>query len=160
MNKLFYINIIVKVWPTGNSPIAPGTVSSLLASVIGYFININFGSDITFCISILSGLVGYSATKIYIKHISNKDPQEVVIDEFSGQMLATSAAGTSPFINLIAFILFRFLDIFKPGIISKAEKLDGAIGIMMDDWLAGIFSVLILFFFFLNGHINYNWYLI
>ena len=75
------------MWPTGNSPIAPGTVSSLLASVIGYFININFGSDITFCISILSGLVGYSATKIYTKHISNKDPQEVVIDDFPDKCL-------------------------------------------------------------------------
>ena len=165
MNKLNFfliriIGLVVRVWPAGNSPIAPGTVSSLIAATIGYQINIHFGSDITLLVSILTGFVGLHFSKVYIKKKSTKDPKEVVIDEFSGQMIATSAAGLSPLFNIVAFILFRAFDILKPGIISKAEKLDGAIGIMMDDWLAGIFSVLILFFFFLNGHINYNWYLI
>ena len=86
-------------------------------------------------------------------------PKEVVIDEFSGQLIASSAAGISPLFNIVAFILFRIFDIFKPGIISKAEKLDGAIGIMLDDWLAGIFSAAILFLFFFLGFIKYNWFL-
>ena len=89
----------------------------------------------------------------------NKDPKEVVIDEFSGQLIASSAAGISPLFNIVAFVLFRIFDIFKPGIISKAEKLDGAIGIMLDDWLAGIFSAAILFLFFFLGFIKYNWFL-
>ena len=132
----------------------------LVTSILGYLININFGSDLTICIGILSGLIGFFATSSYIKDSLNKDPQEVVIDEFSGQMIAISAAGTSPFLNFTAFILFRFFDILKPGIISTAEKIDGALGIMMDDWLAGIFSAAIVFIFFLFGCVNYNWYLI
>ena len=157
---LIIIDLVVKVWPAGISPIAPGTVSSLMAAIIGFLININFGSDITFLIGVLTGLVGLNFSNVYIKNKSTKDPKEVVIDEFSGQMIATSAAGLSPLFNVFAFILFRVFDILKPGIISKAEKLDGAIGIMMDDWLAGIFSAIILFILFLCGFINYNWYLI
>ena len=157
---LTIINLVVKVWPAGNSPIAPGTVSSLMAAIIGFSVNINFGSDITFLIGVLTGFVGLNFSNVYIKNKSSKDPKEVVIDEFSGQMIATSAAGVSPLFNIFAFILFRVFDILKPGIISKAEKLDGAIGIMMDDWLAGIFSAIILFILFLCGFINYNWYLI
>ena len=157
---LTIIDLVVKVWPAGNSPIAPGTVSSLMAAIIGFLININFGSDITFLIGVLTGIVGLNILNVYIKNKSSKDPKEVVIDEFSGQMIATSAAGLSPLFNVFAFILFRVFDILKPGIISKAEKLDGAIGIMMDDWLAGIFSAIILFLLFLCGFINYNWYLI
>ena len=157
---LIIIDLVVKVWPAGNSPIAPGTVSSLMAAIIGYIININFGSDITLLVGVFVGFVGLNFSKVYIKNKSSKDPKEVVIDEFSGQMIATSAAGLSPLFNVFAFILFRAFDILKPGIISKAEELGGAIGIMMDDWLAGIFSALILFFLYLGGFINYKWYLI
>ena len=154
---LIIIDLVVKVWPAGNSPIAPGTVSSLMAAIIGLLININFGFDITCLIVVLTGIVGLNCSNVYIKNKSSKDPKEVVIDEFSGQMIATSAAVLSSLFNVFAFILFRVFDILKPGIISKAEKLDGAIGIIMDDWLAGIFSAIILF---LCGFINYNWYLI
>ena len=66
------INLTVKVWPIGNSPIAPGTVCSILASLIGYLININFGSDVTLFIGIISGFIGYYSTKIYINKANKK----------------------------------------------------------------------------------------
>ncbi len=154
------INLVVKVWPAGNSPVAPGTICSFVASLIGYGININFGSDVTLCVGLISGLIGFYLAQIYINEVNKKDPNEVVIDEFSGQMIATSAAGVSPIFNIIAFILFRFFDILKPGIIGKAENIDGALGIMMDDWLAGIFSAVILLIFYIFGYIDYNWVLI
>tara|TARA_E500000178_G_scaffold111187_1_gene110980 strand:+ start:574 stop:1053 length:480 start_codon:yes stop_codon:yes gene_type:complete len=158
--KKIIINFVVKVWPAGISPVAPGTICSILASSVGYLININFGSDATLFIGIISGLIGYYFTKIYINSVNKKDPSEVVIDEFSGQMIASSAAGISPLFNIIAFIFFRFFDILKPGIIGKAENIDGALGIMMDDWLAGIFSAAILLSFYILGYIDYNWVLI
>ena len=150
----------MKIWPTGNSPFAPGTVCSLVASLIGFIINTKYGSDITLFVGLIFGLVGYYSTKIYITEHNRKDPSEVVIDEFSGQMIATSAAGVSPIFNIFAFILFRFFDIFKPSIIGKAENIDGALGIMMDDWLAGVFSAIILVLFYMLGYIDYNWALI
>ncbi len=158
--KSIVVKLVVKLWPLGNSPFAPGTICSFVASLIGYVININFGSDITLCVGLISGLIGFYFVQIYISEVNKKDPNEVVIDEFSGQMIATSAAGLSPVFNIIAFILFRFFDILKPGIIGKAENIDGALGIMMDDWLAGLFSVVILLFFYILGYIDYNWILI
>ena len=89
--------------------------------------------------------------KIYLETCNKKDPSEVVIDEFSGQLIATSIAGSSPFLNILALLLFRFFDILKPGIIGKAEKLKGATGVMMDDWLSGILSAVILFVLYLFG---------
>ena len=153
-------DLVFIVWLAGNSTIAPGTVSLLVAAIIGYLININFGSDITLLVGVLTGFVGLNFSNVYIKKKSSKDPKEVVIGEFSGQMIATSSAGLSLLFNVFTFILFRTFDILNPGIISKAEKLDGAIGIMMDDWLVGIFSAIILFLLFLCSFINYNWYLI
>ena len=137
----------MKVWPTGNSPIASGTICFLISVLVGYALNINLGSDVTLLFGIICGSIGLYLTKKYIQFSSNKDPKEVVIDEFSGQLIASSAAGIYTLFNLVAFVLFRTFDIFKPGIISRVEKLDGATGIMMDDWLAGIFSVVILIIF-------------
>ena len=50
---LTIIDLVFKVWPAGNSPIATGTVSSLMAAIIGYLININFGSDITLLVGVI-----------------------------------------------------------------------------------------------------------
>ena len=61
--------------------------------------------------------------------------------------------------NFTAFILFRFFDILKPGIIKKAEKLSGSTGIMMDDWIAGCISALFLVLFSELGQIKYNWFI-
>ena len=139
------------LWPLGLVPVAPGTIASLFAACFGYLINVFFGGFYTIIISVCSGILGWFATKIYIEKNNTKDPSEVVIDEFSGQLIATSIAGASPFLNILAFLLFRFFDILKPGIIGKSEKLKGATGIMMDDWLSALFSAAIIFVLFIFG---------
>ena len=155
--KFNICKFISVVWPLGHFPIAPGTVSSFLAAFIGLLTNIYFGSDVTLFLAILTGLIGWYTSKVYIKKKDNKDPSEVVIDEFSGQLIASAAAGTSLFVNLIAFITFRILDILKPGIIKKAEKLNGSTGIMMDDWIAGFITALFILIFSSLSPIKYNW---
>ena len=88
-------------------PIAPGAVSSSMAAIIGYLIKINFGSEITLLVGVLFGFVGLSISKVYIKNKLSKDPKEVVIDEFSGQMLASSVTGVSRYlIHLLLFYLY------------------------------------------------------
>jgi phosphatidylglycerophosphatase A len=73
-----------------------------------------------------------------------KDPQHVVIDEVSGQLIAFVAA-LAP-LNwkycVAGFILFRAFDIAKPFPVRQAESLPGGWGIMADDWLAGLFAAL------------------
>ena len=83
-----------------------------MAAIICYLININFCSDTTLLI-VFFGFVGLSFSKFYIKNKLSKDPKEVVIDEFSVQMLASSVAGVSSVFNTFAFILFIFFDILK-----------------------------------------------
>ena len=73
-----------------------------------------------------------------------KDPQFVVIDEVSGQILAYRVA-IAP-LNwkylLLGFILFRVFDIWKPFPARQAESLPGGWGIMADDWVAGFYAAM------------------
>ena len=75
---------------------------------------------------------------------ARKDPQFVVIDEVSGQHL-TYALALAP-LNwkylLLGFILFRVFDIWKPFPARQAESLPGGLGIMADDWIAGLYAAL------------------
>ncbi|HUK31669.1 MAG TPA: phosphatidylglycerophosphatase A [Candidatus Acidoferrum sp.] len=95
-------------------------------------------------VALLAAIVGvYSAGKV--ENFSGKhDPQFVVIDEVSGQLLAFSI----PFLALnwkswlLGFILFRVFDIWKPFPARQAERLPGGWGIMTDDWVAGIYAAL------------------
>lgn len=73
-----------------------------------------------------------------------EDPSQTVIDELAGQWLALVAIPASPLAVLLSFILFRFFDILKPGLVDRAQRLPGGWGIMADDVLAGIFANLSL----------------
>jgi phosphatidylglycerophosphatase A len=74
------------------------------------------------------------------------DPQKVVIDEVSGQLIALSPLAAAPSIAglIVAFALFRLFDIFKPYPISRLEQLHGGLGVMADDALAGIFAAVLV----------------
>ena len=71
-----------------------------------------------------------------------KDPQKVVIDEVSGQLIALVPAALSPAVVpvIAGFALFRLFDIFKPYPIRKLESLPGGLGVMADDALAGVYA--------------------
>ena|SRR5215469_2388436 len=100
---------------------------------------------VTLAIAVLGVYVADQASKFS----GTKDPQFVVIDEVSGQMIAYF----SPFtlLNwksfLLGFILFRVFDIWKPFPARQAESLPGGLGIMADDWVAGIYAALGLWIF-------------
>ena len=95
-------------------------------------------------------LVGLWTTKNYIEQNSKKsDPSEVVIDEVIGQWIAVLPIGFTLNVNepgvkelwfvwLWAFASFRFFDIIKLGMIGWADNLSGALGVLLDDILAGI----------------------
>jgi phosphatidylglycerophosphatase A len=82
-----------------------------------------------------------------------KDPQFVVIDEVSGQYLAyfLSLAPLNWKYLLLGFILFRVFDIWKPFPARQAESIPGGLGIMADDWVAGLYAAFGLCFARLLG---------
>ncbi len=92
--------------------------------------------------AILIAILGVWASSRAAKFSSLKDPQFVVIDEVSGQLL-TYVVALAP-LNwkylLLGFILFRVFDIWKPFPARQAESLPGGWGIMADDWIAGIYA--------------------
>ena len=126
---------------TGRVPVSPGTAGSLLAIVLGIPLLAGPGWLLPLAVvaSVLAGFWSIRACGIH------GDPGWVVIDEVAGQWLAMiglthpSAAGLSA-----AFLLFRLLDIAKPGPIAWAERLPGASGVMADDLLAGALSAALL----------------
>jgi phosphatidylglycerophosphatase A len=91
-------------------------------------------------------LVGVWAADRAAKFWRTEDPQCVVVDEVSGQLL-TYVAALAP-LNwkylLLGFILFRAFDIWKPFPARQAESLPGGWGIMADDWMAGIYAAMAL----------------
>jgi phosphatidylglycerophosphatase A len=93
---------------------------------------------------LVSGLGMIVATRT-AKYLGSKDPQIVVIDEVSGQLISYIGIGTG-LLNwkylLLGFILFRVFDIWKPFPARQAESLPGGLGIMADDWIAGIYAAL------------------
>ena len=99
---------------------------------------------VQYVIVVLVALLGVYVADRAAKYAGKKDPQFIVIDEVSGQMLVYF----SPFtlLNwkswLLGFILFRVFDIWKPFPARQAESLPGGLGIMADDWIAGIYAAL------------------
>ena len=129
---------------------APGTWGSIAGMILAYIFLIRIDL-FTFCLILLvTTLVGFWATKHYIQHNSEKsDPSEVVIDEVIGQWIAVLPIGftlkVTEFSNkelwlvwLWAFVSFRFFDIIKLGLVGWADNLGGALGVLLDDILAGI----------------------
>ena len=81
----------------------------------------------------------------------NNDPQEIIIDEFVGQLIALIFI-SDQIIDLFAcFFLFRLFDILKIFPVNKAEKIPGAIGVIADDIVAGLMAGTILIIFNILG---------
>ena len=86
-----------------------------------------------------------------LKNYKNKDPKEIVIDEFIGQMIPLTICGSNLLLILTSFVLFRFFDITKiyPASIFD-QKIKGSLGIIGDDIIAGIYSLVIVYFLKIN----------
>jgi len=154
--------LLLTFFQIGKIKYAPGSVASLITCLL-FLLLINFFSVvILFIFTLIIFLYSLVAINNYYQTFDSKDPQEIVIDEFVGQMLPLLAfpiyetlyPTSIIYYCALAFILFRFFDILKPYPISYIEKnTDGAIGIMLDDIIAGFFSFLLMtiVFFFLGG---------
>lgn len=129
----------------GLSPKAPGTVGSIAAlpyaALIHYFLG---GPMLTLAAAALF-FVGIKISDLYMERFSRADdPSEVVIDEVAGMFLALSFIGFSLQGYVFGFIVFRLFDIFKPWPISWADnKLKGGLGVMADDILAAVATIVL-----------------
>ena len=155
LNTLF-----VTMFGLGRVKIIPGTFGSLATIILLYFFfhTLKVSSNIILIGLIIIFTYSFSAVATHIKDSENKDPKEVVIDEFIGQSipiyLYEISHGTekSPDEAIIfygvCFVLFRFFDIAKPFPVSFFDKnFKNSFGVIMDDVCAGVYVVLSLICF-------------
>lgn len=141
------INLLEKIigsaFFTGYIPLASGTFGSIAALLIYYFVP-NFEKPYIIIPAIIFVFLAgvYVGTKFEIAY--GKDPAECTIDEVAGMWIALLFIPKNFTLSLIAFIVWRAMDIIKPFPAKKAEVLDGGLGIMLDDVISGIYSLFIV----------------
>ena len=144
----------------GKIPKIPGTFGSLATVFLLYFFFhiLNISSTIILVVLMIIFVYSFSAVTSYIKDNENKDPKEVIIDEFIGQSIPiylyeiSHGTDKSPdeamIFYSVCFILFRFFDIAKPFPVSFFDKnFKNSFGVIMDDVCAGFYVVLSLICF-------------
>jgi phosphatidylglycerophosphatase A len=94
-------------------------------------------------VALISVLGVWAATSV-ARAAGSPDPSVVVIDEAAGQMLALIAVPLQWKYLIVSFILFRSFDIFKPPPLRRLERFPGGWGIMLDDWGAGLYALVVV----------------
>ena len=129
---------------SGYLPKAPGTWGSLVGLLLFFLLhtlNLQIYLAVVAAIFVLGTFAAGEAEKI----MDRKDPGLVVIDEIVGILITMIAIPATPLAMALGFILFRIFDIWKPFPIRLIDqRFHGGLGIMLDDIVAGIFSLLIL----------------
>ena len=160
MNK--FNLLFITFFKIGKIKFAPGTIASFITCLLFlFFVNL-FNIVLLFFFTLLIVLYSFIAINNSFDSFDSNDPQEIVIDEVVGQMLPLLAVpiyetlylAPKEYYCIAAFILFRLFDIWKPFPINYIDiNTEGALGIMLDDMLAGIYTIIILIiiFFFIGA---------
>ena len=127
---------------------APGTWGSLAALLLWYFAEFLHSS--IFIILPIFILFSWLICSQASQDSDAKDHSAIVIDEVAGMLVALSFVSHEIIIFLWTFLLFRLFDIWKPWPISLADKnVEGGLGILLDDLIAGLFAGGIIYAIFI-----------
>jgi phosphatidylglycerophosphatase A len=143
-----FILILATGFGVGYSPIAPGTLGTLVAIPVYYFL-----SNISSPIHEIT-LIGFFFLSVWISEnaeifFGKKDDQRIVIDEMMGFLITMLWVPKTIRFIIVAFFLFRFFDILKPFPIRHLEKrFKGGFGVVLDDVMAGVYGNIILHFLY------------
>ena len=124
----------------GKLPLAPGTWASFAAIPVASLLYMLGGTWLLSVGIFLGFVIGIFVSSSHAQTLDDSDPSEVVIDEFIGMWLSILPIASDWHYYIIAFVLFRFADIFKPWPCKAVERLPSGLGIMMDDVIAGLYS--------------------
>lgn len=131
---------------SGLLPYAPGTWGSLAALPFGWLLLLTGSWPLLLAAALLIVPVGVWSAQLHAQSVGIRDPGEIVIDEVCGQWLTLVPAGLDPVLFPLAFVVFRLLDIIK---LWPASTLDrrthGGVGIMADDFAAGVQGAIIIY---------------
>ncbi len=139
-----FILLLATGFGVGYSPVAPGTLGTLIAIPIYYFLS-NISSPI-YEIT----LIGFFFLSVWVSEkaevlFGKKDDQRIVIDEIMGFLVTMLWVPKTAILIVTGFFLFRFFDILKPFPIRRLEKgLKGGYGVVLDDVMAGVYANIVL----------------
>jgi len=142
MNR--FILLLATGFGVGYSPVAPGTLGTLVAVLIYYFL-----SEVPSPIYEIT-LIGFFFLSVWISEnaeifFGKKDDQRIVIDEIMGFLITMLWVPKTTAFIIVGFLLFRFFDILKPFPVRHLEKkLKGGYGVVLDDVMAGVYANIIL----------------
>tara|TARA_Y100000816_G_scaffold57449_1_gene37553 strand:+ start:3402 stop:3896 length:495 start_codon:yes stop_codon:yes gene_type:complete len=149
--------LFVTMFGLGKISKIPGSVASLFTVLILFilFHVIEISPNLMLILIILVSIVAIFSINIFIKDYDDKDPKEVVIDEFIGQSIPvclyeiahqdTKSVSEVLTFYFIMFIMFRIFDIAKPYPVSYYDKnFKNSFGVIMDDVCAGLYVVAVL----------------
>ncbi|MEE9372758.1 MAG: phosphatidylglycerophosphatase A [Saprospiraceae bacterium] len=143
----YLASLIASFFGAGYSPVAPGTVGSLLAVIIIYVLSL-LVDNMRYVIPILA-ILSYGVGILSISKLPDTwahDDGRIVIDEAHGIFIALAFIPFSVMTLVLGLVVFRFFDILKPFGIRKLDKWYNNHGVMLDDTLAGIYSNIVLQF--------------
>jgi phosphatidylglycerophosphatase A len=129
---------------SGLSPKAPGTAGTVMALP---FVVLMMQWPLALYLSclVMLSLVGIYLCGESARRLGEHDHPGIVFDEFVGMAITMFAVPLNLWTLLLGFVLFRLLDIFKPWPIREADhRLQGGLGIMLDDVIAGVFACTML----------------
>ena len=147
------VRLVVTCFYIGHVNIAPGSIASLVTTLIFYLFAKHLIPYLFIIIILITSILAFFAVSVYTHKLLEKDRSEIVIDEVIGQSIALLPLllfeQTNPpqlLMCIISLLLFRFFDIVKPYPINKFDRMNNSFGVIFDDILAGIFSALLLIF--------------
>lgn len=127
---------------SGYFPFASGTVSSFVALLIYLIPGFNNPIFMLIVIALFTILGWHVATKFENNY--GKDPSECTIDEFVGTWISLLFVPQKIIYLILVFFIWRFFDIVKPFPARKLENLSGGAGIMLDDIVSSIYSLILI----------------
>tara|TARA_Y100001936_G_scaffold253287_1_gene317064 strand:- start:2358 stop:2789 length:432 start_codon:yes stop_codon:yes gene_type:complete len=129
----------------GYIPIASGTFGSMAGIILGYIIYLIEFNLFYILIPILF-ILGIISSNIYEKQTNIRDSSIIVIDEVVGQLISMMFFMHNNFLVILSFFIFRFFDILKPWPASYIDnKIKGGMGVMLDDVIAGIYTIFTIY---------------
>jgi len=134
-------NLLLTFFYSGLSPKAPGTVGSLVATVLGVGIIRYLSMETLVLLTILFTIVGIKQINIYEAISGILDDKRIVLDEVVGVWIALILSSGTWLQVIASFAFFRLFDIWKPSLIGKIDReIKGGWGVMGDDMLAGVMA--------------------
>ena len=155
LNKIIFL--FVTLFGIGKINKIPGSIASLATTLLLFvlFHILNISPNFILISLIVIFFISLYVVNLFIKNLTNKDPKEVVIDEFIGQSIPIclyevaheGSKSTNDILTFyfIMFILFRIFDITKPYPVSYYDKnFKNSFGVIMDAVCAGLYVVAVL----------------